>query len=102
MPSGPFTGEDFQREGIRPVILAVILAHAGIWDETVGRTFGWIIGVGSAVGALLVVFKLANEQGEEVRDRLFGQVLIERTQAKPKPGKDVGVHRRASGAAVQL
>ena len=44
MPSGPFTGEDFQREGIRPVILAVVLAHARIWDEPVSRTFGWIIG----------------------------------------------------------
>jgi len=33
----------------------------------------------SAAGALLAFFKLTYEQGEELRDRLFGQVLIELT-----------------------
>src|SRR5215218_6473219 len=54
----------------------------------------------SAVDALLADFKLANKQGEEVRDRLFGQVLIEPTQAKPEVRKDTGVHPRAAGAAL--
>ena len=64
-------------------------------------TLGRVIGIGSAVGALLAVFQLAYEQGEELWDRLLGQVLIEPTQAKPEVGKDIGVHRRAAGAAVQ-
>jgi hypothetical protein len=97
MPGRLFTGEDGQRVGIRPVVLA----HARIWDGAVNRTFSWVIGVGSAAGTLLAVFKLAYEQGEELWDRLFGQVLIEPPQAKPEPRKDIGVHRRAAGAAVQ-
>src|SRR3954452_21280132 len=56
---------------------------------------------GLPAGALLALFKLAYEQGQEVWDRLFGQVLIEPPQAEPEPGKNIGVHRRAVGAALQ-